>query len=79
MKHAYSHVRCEKEQRLIKLISGCLRKVEWRWKKTGFWVVTRMSGFTEKEGLQTWTVLLAILAVVGFVQVMLLSWILPLV
>jgi GntP family gluconate:H+ symporter len=29
---------------------------------SGFWVVTRMSGFTEKEGLQTWTVLLAVIA-----------------
>lgn len=46
---------------------------------SGFWVVTRMSGFTEKEGLQIWTVLLAILAVVGLLQVLLLSWILPLV
>jgi GntP family gluconate:H+ symporter len=46
---------------------------------SGFWVVVRMSGFTEKEGLQTWTVLLAIIALVGLLQVMLLSWILPLV
>jgi GntP family gluconate:H+ symporter len=46
---------------------------------SGFWVVTRMSGFTEKEGLQTWTFLLAIIALVGLLQVMLLSWILPLV
>jgi GntP family gluconate:H+ symporter len=46
---------------------------------SGFWVVTRMSGFTEKEGLQTWTVLLAVIAVVGLLQVMLLSWILPLI
>ncbi|MBD0284322.1 MAG: hypothetical protein ICV65_01905 [Flavisolibacter sp.] len=46
---------------------------------SGFWVVTRMSGFTEKESLQIWTVLLAIIAVVGLLQVLLLSWILPLV
>lgn len=46
---------------------------------SGFWVVTRMSGFTEKEGLQTWTFLLAIIALVGLLQVLLLSWILPLV
>ena len=46
---------------------------------SGFWVVTRMSGFTEKEGLQTWTVLLAIIAVVGLLEVLLLSWVLPLV
>ena len=46
---------------------------------SGFWVVTRMSGFTEKEGLQVWTVLLAIIAVVGLLQLLLLSWVLPLV
>jgi GntP family gluconate:H+ symporter len=46
---------------------------------SGFWVVVRMSGFTEKEGLQTWTLLLAIIALVGLLQVMLLSWIFPLV
>jgi GntP family gluconate:H+ symporter len=46
---------------------------------SGFWVVTRMSGFTEKEGLQTWTFLLATIAVAGLFQVMLLSWLLPLV
>lgn len=44
---------------------------------SGFWVVTRMSGFTEKEGLQTWTFLLAILAIVGLLQVLLLSWLFP--
>jgi GntP family gluconate:H+ symporter len=46
---------------------------------SGFWVVARMSGFTEKDCLQTWTFLLAIIALVGLVQVMFLSWILPLV
>ncbi len=46
---------------------------------SGFWVVVRMSGFTEKEGLQTWTTLLAILSLVGLVQILLLSWLFPLV
>jgi GntP family gluconate:H+ symporter len=46
---------------------------------SGFWVVARMSGFTEKEGLQTWTILLALIALVGLVQVMFFSWILPLI
>lgn len=46
---------------------------------SGFWVVARMSGLTEREALSTWTVLLAILSVVGLAQVMLLSWLLPLV
>lgn len=45
---------------------------------SGFWVVAKMSGFTEKEALQLWTVSLAVLSLVGLVQVFLLSWLLPL-
>lgn len=46
---------------------------------SGFWVVARMSGFTEKEALKTWTFLLAILSLVGLSEVLLFSWILPMV
>lgn len=46
---------------------------------SGFWIVSRMSGFTEKEALQTWTFLLATISVVGLLQVFLMSWLLPLV
>jgi GntP family gluconate:H+ symporter len=46
---------------------------------SGFWVVARMSGFTEREGLQTWTLLLAVLSLVGLTQVLFFSWLLPLV
>lgn len=46
---------------------------------SGFWVVVRMSGFTEREGLKTWTFMLAVVGVAGLLQVLLLSWILPLV
>jgi len=45
---------------------------------SGFWVVSKMSGFTEKEALQTWTLVLATFAVVGLVQVMIMSYVLPL-
>lgn len=62
---------------LLSIGFGCLF-ISWM-NDSGFWVVTRMSGFTEKEGLQTWTILLAIIALVGLLEVMLLSWILPLV
>lgn len=44
---------------------------------SGFWVVAKMSGFTEKEALQVWTVLLAILSLVGLLQLLVLSFILP--
>jgi len=45
---------------------------------SGFWVVAKMSGFTEKEALKTWTVLLALIGVVGLIEVMIFSTILPL-
>lgn len=46
---------------------------------SAFWVVTRMSGFTEKEGLRSWTFLLAVIALVGLFQVILFASIFPLV
>ena len=45
---------------------------------SGFWVVAKMSGFTEREALSTWTILLGIISIVGFIQVLILSWLLPL-
>jgi GntP family gluconate:H+ symporter len=44
---------------------------------SGFWVVAKMSGFTEQEGLKTWTVLLAVISLVGLAQILILSWIFP--
>ena len=44
---------------------------------SGFWVVAKMSGFTEREALNTWTVLLAIISLVGLAQVLVMSWIFP--
>lgn len=46
---------------------------------SGFWVVCKMSGFTERETLSTWSLLLAVFAVIGLAQVLLLSQLLPLV
>ncbi|MEZ5038283.1 MAG: GntP family permease [Saprospiraceae bacterium] len=44
---------------------------------SGFWVVARMSGFTEQEALKTWTVLLAVISLVGLFQLLLFSYVLP--
>lgn len=44
---------------------------------SGFWVVVRMSGFTEQEGLKTWTLMLGIISLVGVAQILLLAWLLP--
>ncbi len=45
---------------------------------SGFWVVQRLSGFTEKETLKTWSVLLTAIAVLGLVIALVGSAILPL-
>jgi len=45
---------------------------------SGFWVVGRMSGFSERETLGTWTVTAAIVGTGGFLTVLLLNAVLPL-
>ncbi len=44
---------------------------------SGFWVVSRLGGMTEKETLKTWTVTLTVVSLVGFAVTMLLSAVLP--
>jgi GntP family gluconate:H+ symporter len=46
---------------------------------SGFWVVGRLSGFTEKQTLKTWTALLTFISVVGLFTTLLASKVLPLV
>lgn len=45
---------------------------------SGFWIVAKMSGLTEVEGLKTWTPLLIVLGVTGFVMTLILAQVLPL-
>lgn len=44
---------------------------------SGFWVVSRLSRFTERETLRTWTVLLTIISVTGLLLALTLSKLLP--
>lgn len=44
---------------------------------SGFWIFSRMGGFTEVETLRTWTPLLTLLGVVGMAMTMLLAAIMP--
>ncbi|MCZ6673306.1 MAG: SLC13 family permease [Verrucomicrobia bacterium] len=44
---------------------------------SGFWVVCKLSGFTEGETLRTWTVLLVALGVFGLIEVLIVSTVLP--
>lgn len=46
---------------------------------SGFWVFAKMGGLTEAEALKTWTVLLAIMSVVGLLFTVLLSQLFPMV
>lgn len=44
---------------------------------SGFWIVGKLSGFTEKETLKSWTVMLTLIAVVGLVQTLVFSKLIP--
>jgi GntP family gluconate:H+ symporter len=45
---------------------------------SGFWVVGKLSGFSEQETLKTWTTLVTALAVMGLIELMIASSLLPL-
>lgn len=44
---------------------------------SGFWVIGRLSGFTERETLRTWTPLAFSMCCFGLIQTVLLSKLLP--
>jgi GntP family gluconate:H+ symporter len=46
---------------------------------SGFWVVGRLSGFTEKETLKTWTVVVSVNSLVGLIATWIASTVLPMV
>ena len=58
-------------------ISFGAKVISWM-NDSGYWVVCKMSGFTEKETLKTWTVMLTAIGVVGIIQVILMATVLPL-
>jgi len=45
---------------------------------SGFWVYKQMSGFTEAEALKTWTPLLAVMGVAGYISAQIAALLLPL-
>ncbi|MGQ9591197.1 MAG: GntP family permease [Planctomycetota bacterium] len=45
---------------------------------SGFWVVSRLSGFSEKETLKSWSLIVTTNSVVGFAETLLLANLLPL-
>ncbi len=46
---------------------------------SGFWVVGRLSGFTEKETLKTWTVIATVNSIAGLVVTRVAAWLFPMV
>jgi GntP family gluconate:H+ symporter len=44
---------------------------------SGFWVVGKLSGFTEKETLKTWSTVLSVMSVAGLVETFILSKLFP--
>lgn len=45
---------------------------------SGFWVVAKLSGFTEQETLKSWSVVLTAISVIGLIETLVLSAVLPL-
>lgn len=45
---------------------------------SGFWVVSRLGGLTERETLRSWTVLLTVTSIIGLIFTLLVATILPL-
>lgn len=44
---------------------------------SGFWTVSKLSGFTESETLKSWSVLVSVMSLIGLVQCLVLSKLLP--
>jgi gluconate:H+ symporter, GntP family len=45
---------------------------------SGFWVVGRLSGFTEKETLRTWTVVVSVNSLAGLIITLIAAAVVPL-
>tara|TARA_Y100001934_G_scaffold282625_1_gene397241 strand:- start:412 stop:1476 length:1065 start_codon:yes stop_codon:yes gene_type:complete len=63
----------------IAIAIGCGSKMLPWFNDSGFWVICKMSGFTEKETLQTVTPLLSIMGIVGLIVTMILAKLWPMV
>jgi len=44
---------------------------------SGFWIFSRMTGLTERETLRSWTVLLSLISVIGLLEALVLTLVLP--
>lgn len=61
----------------IAIAIGCGSKMLPWFNDSGFWVICKMSGLTEKETLKSFTPLLSIMGIVGLIVTMLLAKVMP--
>jgi GntP family gluconate:H+ symporter len=62
----------------LALAIGCGSKpIPWM-NDSGFWMIGRMSGFTEGQTFKTASVMMSLMGVVGLLATMLGAWLLPL-
>jgi GntP family gluconate:H+ symporter len=59
------------------LAVGCGSKFLSWMNDAGFWTVSKFSGFTESETLRSWSVLVTSLSIIGLIQCLILSHLLP--
>jgi GntP family gluconate:H+ symporter len=62
----------------LALAIGCGSKPGPWMNDSGFWVISKMSGMTEGETLKTFSVMLTLMGVAGFIVVLVASKVLPL-
>jgi len=63
----------------LALAIGCGSKPIMWMNDSGFWIIGKMSGFTEAETLRTATVMMIVMALAGLAAVMLGAWLVPMV
>ncbi|MBT3383989.1 MAG: GntP family permease [Prolixibacteraceae bacterium] len=61
----------------LALVIGCGSKVIPWMNDSGFWIISKMSGFTERETLKTFSVMLTIMGFTGLIVVMVLAKFFP--
>ena len=61
----------------LALVIGCGSKLVSWMNDSGFWVISRLSGMTERETLRTWTVLAIVMSFAGLLETLLLAAVLP--
>lgn len=63
----------------LALVIGCGSKIFAWMNDSAFWIVLRMSGMNEKEGIRNFSFLLTVMGFSGLIAVMILSYLFPLV